>query len=272
MRPQPKPEVTKREATQKRTPQLSRCEQGQRVTSRWTLAVFLAAMSLPPASMALAGPVDADHNCMGPWVGLGRSTGHDEPWTITLNLTAAPAGGRCGTIEYTNPRCGGTLESCRTEGDSGDIHTRERYTHTDGDCAPPGDVIIRCEGDTMRYSWLGWERVDSTLHRPTNGSPPRQGSRPPSSGEPAATEPTSTEGAPAPITPRHEPNDLAASSGPTTHETAAPVTTRRPSTDDFWGCRTLHVPPSGAGWPIAGLFALTFSRRRWVRGSRDKRP
>ena len=108
---------------------------------------------------------------MGRWIGKGQNTGFKTSWTIDLVLTAAPSGGRCGRIEYTNPACGGTLETCNVV--DGDIHTKEKYTHSSPDCAPAGKVIIRCEGDTMRYSWIGWERVDTVLHRPVGAAPPK---------------------------------------------------------------------------------------------------
>ncbi|MGE0789784.1 MAG: hypothetical protein AB7S26_29190 [Sandaracinaceae bacterium] len=126
-----------------------------------SLCVLVALSFLP--RVALAGPVEEDHNCLGPWVGLGRNTGFDTSWTIELHLNSAPDGGRCGTVEYTNPDCGGTLEECTVV--NGEIRTVERYTHT-GRCAPNARVNIRCEGNTMHYAWIGWERVDSTLHRP----------------------------------------------------------------------------------------------------------
>ena len=174
------------------------------------LAVALGAVAVAPRTVR-ALPLAADHGCIGRWVGEGRNTGSATSWTIDLTLSAAPSGGRCGTIEYTNPACGGTLESCNVV--DGDIHTRELYTHNDGHCAPAGRVIIRCEGDRMRYSWIGWERVDSVLHRP-GGTPqtPRPGVTPPTPGvtpptptvpRPAVPGPTPAPGpGPAPVTPR----------------------------------------------------------------------
>ncbi len=144
----------------------------------WRSCVLLGL--LLPAS-ANATPLPDDHGCLGHWIGRGRNTGYSTYWTIDLTLTSAPDGTRCGTIEYTNPNCGGFLEACRVVGD--EIHTRENYTHRDSSCAPPGRVIIRCQGDTMRYSWIGWERVDSTLRRvgggPSATPPPAAGTPPP---------------------------------------------------------------------------------------------
>lgn len=125
-------------------------------------AVAQLLVALPIAPAAAAAPVTSSDPCFGRWQGRGQNTGMPEHWTIDLTLYENPDGGRCATIEYDNPKCGGTLESCQRRGD--EIHTVERYTHSDG-CAPPGKVILRCDGDRMRYSWLGWERVDSTLTR-----------------------------------------------------------------------------------------------------------
>jgi len=137
--------------------------------ARLARLIAAAAVVFGAASTTAALPVRSDHACMGRWVGEGRNSNSPRTWTIDLTLTAAPSGGRCGTIEYENPDCGGTLERCEVV--DGDIHTVERYEHTSADCAPPGRVVIRCEGDTMRYSWIGWERVDSTLHRPEGWEP-----------------------------------------------------------------------------------------------------
>jgi hypothetical protein len=133
------------------------------------MAGLLAAL-LALASTAHAIGVPPDHDCMGPWVGLGYTPDFPTPWTIELTMTSAPEGGRCGTIEYTNPSCGGTLEECRLVGN--DIHTREVYTHSSPDCAPAARVVIRCEGNTMRYSWRGQYVANSTLHRPEGYTPP----------------------------------------------------------------------------------------------------
>jgi len=99
----------------------------------FALAIVAAGFVATPR-VARALPLAADHACIGRWVGEGRNTGSSTSWTIDLTLSAAPSGGRCGTIEYTNPACGGTLETCQVV--DGDIHTREAYTHTDGRCAP----------------------------------------------------------------------------------------------------------------------------------------
>src|SRR5688572_2939660 len=100
------------------------------------LAIVMASTVAMPVAHAV--PVPGDHACIGRWVGEGRNTGHATSWTIDLTLTSAPSGGPCGTIEYTNPACGGLLEDCRLVG--GDIHTRERYTHSASSCAPAGRV------------------------------------------------------------------------------------------------------------------------------------
>ena len=154
------------------------------------LSWMVAASAWLFVATAWAAPVPSDHGCMGRWVGTGRNTGSSTEWTIDLTLTSAPSGGRCGTIEYTNPACGGTLESCELV--DGEIHTREDYTHNDGACAPAGRVLIRCDGDTMRYSWIGWERVDSTLHRagagPTSSNPSPSGGSTPTPGPSGTSE------------------------------------------------------------------------------------
>jgi hypothetical protein len=106
---------------------------------------------------------------MGPWVGQAPNPDGQGMFGITLTLTASPDGGRCGSVEYTNPVCGGTLEDCRLVG--ADIHTRELYTHGLADCAPAARVIIRCEGTTMRYEWNGQYVSTTTLRRPANWRP-----------------------------------------------------------------------------------------------------
>lgn len=131
-------------------------------------AAVLALWGLAPRA-GWAAPVPDDHGCMGPWVGRGQNSGTSSYWTIELTLTGAPHGARCGTIEYENPACGGFLDGCRLVGE--DIHTKETYTHAEADCAPAGRVVIRCEGNQMRYSWIGWEQVDTILHRPEGYSP-----------------------------------------------------------------------------------------------------
>lgn len=133
-----------------------------RVTSVFVVLLWSAS--------ANAAPLNTGDPCFGPWQGRGQNTGSTDYWTIDLNLHANPTGGRCGTIEYTNPKCGGTLESCERKGD--EIHTAESYSHQSSDCAPAGKVIIRCDGDVMHYSWIGWERVDSVLRRPQGYAPP----------------------------------------------------------------------------------------------------
>lgn len=161
------------------------------------VSLAVSSLLLLAAAPAAALPVPDDHGCMGRWVGQGRNTGHASSWTIDLTLTSAPSGGRCGTIEYTNPVCGGTLESCELVGD--EIHTRESYTHAEPSCAAAGRVIIRCDGDRMRYSWIGWERVDTILHRPQGAA-----QAPPDPAQPGGTqpsEPPSTQPVQPPATP-----------------------------------------------------------------------
>ncbi len=163
------------------------------------VGLFIA-VGLTPAE-ALAAPIPGDHNCLGRWVGTGQNTGYDTAWTIELTLTSAPSGGRCGTIEYTNPACGGFLDACQLQG--GEIHTRENYTHRSSDCAPPGNVIIVCNGDTMNYAWIGWERVDSVLRR--SGQPtPVDGPSSDAPMQPSVAPTEASEAAPAPEVPSGE--------------------------------------------------------------------
>ncbi len=209
--------------------------------------------SAPPA---WAAPVPPDHECMGRWVGQGQNSNSASSWTIDLTMTASPSGGRCGTIEYTNPACGGSLESCRLVG--ADIHTREHYTHNDGSCAPAGQVIIRCEGDRMRYSWIGWERVDSILHRP--GVAP--------GGQPGTTQPSSP-GTPSPppgqmqppTVPQPPPGVPVSGTPPNMRQVPPPPPAPNGQGSGLFGC---SLGPADAGPP--GLFLvsifLLLARRR----------
>jgi hypothetical protein len=194
---------------------------------RWLAASVIC------GSVAVATPAEAtlvtDDPCLGRWQGVGKNTGHPQLWTIDLTLTSQPGGGVCGTIEYTNPRCGGVLEGCERKG--AEIHTRERYTHSDG-CAPPGQVIIRCDGDKLHYSWLGWERVDSDLAR--------VGERP-SAPRPAPTP------------------SLAEPPSPPSDEPSQPVSRDEPTRGCAPGCGIAPTPP-GASWLV--LFSLVALRRK----------
>lgn len=101
--------------------------------------------------------------CVGRWQGVGQNTGFPSRWTIDMTVRPPDAEGRCGTIEYTSPTCGGTMEACRVEG--GRVHVRERYTHDEGRCAAAAELEFHCEGDRMQWAWLGWEVARSTLTR-----------------------------------------------------------------------------------------------------------
>jgi MYXO-CTERM domain-containing protein len=145
-----------------------------------------------PATAA-AAPVPRTHACMGPWVGVGDQRDGTVPWSILLNMTASASGGRCGTIEYESSQlhCGGTLDECDLVGE--DIHTREVYTYGQETCAPPSKVVIRCEGDRMRFSWIGSNgvkeiQVDTMLRRPDGYVDPRM-SQPAGSGSAAPPKP-----------------------------------------------------------------------------------
>jgi hypothetical protein len=111
-------------------------------------------------------------------------------------VTAPDASGGCGTIEYTNPDCGGRMLACRVEGQF--VHVRERYTHAESGCAPAGQLEFRCEGDRMDWAWVGWERAESVLTRAgaAPGDPRAQGSERPPQGPsrvPPAPTPTASE-------------------------------------------------------------------------------
>jgi len=228
----------------------------------WSALLTLAA-SVPQT--ALAAPVPADHQCMGQWVGSGRNTGFPTSWTIDLNLTSSPSGGRCGTIEYTNPACGGFLDNCELVGQ--DIHTRENYTHAEGNCAPAGRVIIRCEGDRMRYSWIGWEQVDSILHRPGASE---AGPTPPPIGPPGQTQPPALPGQPPQLpTPpgQTQPPTRPPSGTFPTPTGPGPTPTPAPPPGSTGGCglpgcAVAGVPAAGAAVPCAAMLAVWLLRRR----------
>lgn len=216
--------------------------------SATALALSLLAMAPTPAS---AAPIPGNHGCMGPWVGRGQNSGSSSFWTIDLTLTGAPHGARCGTVEYKNPDCGGFLDECRLVG--ADIHTQENYTHSDADCAPAGRVVIRCEGNQMRYSWIGWEQVDTVLHRPPGYAPPAN--RPgPSGGPTPTTPPTVTPQVPGdtpsppPVVPQHPPLQQ---DGPPPGQrpTGSP-----PAKAGGCGCAT--TAPLGSLHPAAWLLSL----------------
>lgn len=206
-------------------------------THHWFL-VLLAALLLPVAVHAT--PLSPDHECLGRWVGRGRNTGHTTYWTIELTLTASPSGGRCGTIRYTNPDCHGFLDNCRLVGN--DIHTVENYTHQGG-CAPPGHVIIRCEQNQMRYSWLGWERVDTLLVRPAGAPVVQQPSSPASRGtNPLAPSPSLSPAQPAPPPPP-PPMTPPAGGGATPAPTQPSTPPTSTSSESGWfGCSVVNEP------------------------------
>lgn len=126
--------------------------------------------------------------CVGRWQGVGRTTGFPSAWTIDMTVTPPDGQGRCGTIEYTNPACGGTMEACRVDG--GRVRVRERYTHTDR-CAPAAELEFHCAGDRMEWAWVGWEVARSTLTRvgPAPETSARMDGREPSVPEAQGREP-----------------------------------------------------------------------------------
>jgi hypothetical protein len=221
--------------------------------------LVLLVLLLP--STALATELTDDHECMGRWVGRGRNTGYSTYWTIDLTLTATPSGGRCGTIRYTNPDCHGFLDNCRLEGR--DIHTQENYVYRGG-CAPPGRVVIRCEQNQMRYSWIGWERVNTILVRPGGG----QGGQPPqNTPSPGTNQPAPIPGpGPAPSTtqtptPLPPPPPM---TPPTQPSQPSPSGT---SSDSSWfGCSVTSSESKRQGdvvWLVV-LFACLLAARRVV--------
>jgi hypothetical protein len=217
------------------------------------LAVLLAA-----AGTASAAPVPGDHSCMGPWVGRGQNSGYTTYWTIDLSLTASPHGGRCGTIQYRNPDCGGFLEECRLVGQ--DIHTREVYTER-GSCAPPGEVVIRCEGDSMRYSWRGWETVNTTLRRPQGYQTPSPAPGPspsPSSGPSPSPSPTP---GPAPSPSPGPSPGPSPSPGPGPSPGPSPSPNPSPPADSG-GCAVVAPGGIGVGAPVALALVIAGGRKR----------
>lgn len=235
----------------------------------WCSIVLL--MLLVPAS-AIATPLPDDHGCLGHWVGRGRNTGYSTSWTIDLTLTSAPDGTRCGTIEYTNPVCGGFLEACRVVGD--EIHTQENYTHRASNCAPPGRVIIRCQGDTMRYSWIGWERVDTILHRA--GGTPGARPAPPPTGPPPTGTPAPTPNHPSVVQPPPGPTPAPAPGTPGPSPSPTPPSQNEP--DSPWGwlpsCSTTGSMASRSAAGTVGLSALLLCSllfRRRLGGARRAR-
>lgn len=143
---------------------------------------LLALMLLAPAMARAEGTGTPGFPCVGRWQGLGQNSGATTRWTIDMVVTAPSADGSCGTIEYTNPTCGGRMLECRVV--NGVVHVREHYTHDDGHCADASRLELSCTGDRMQWAWVGWETVRSTLTRVD--APP---SPPPSPSEPAPPRP-----------------------------------------------------------------------------------
>ncbi|MFO0687002.1 MAG: hypothetical protein U0234_33365 [Sandaracinus sp.] len=89
--------------------------------------------------------------CLGHWQGTGVQPGYP-PWPIDLVVTESAANA-CGTIEYPSLGCGGTLTSCNLV--NGATTVSEIYTHTTGNCSPPGTITATCSGATMTWTWTG---------------------------------------------------------------------------------------------------------------------
>lgn len=131
-------------------------------------AALLALMLLAPSIASAEGTGAPGFPCIGRWQGLGQNSGAPTRWTIDMVVTAPGADGSCGTIEYTNPACGGRMLECRVV--NGVVHVREHYSHNDGDCADASRLEFSCTGDRMQWAWVGWETARSTLTRV--GGPP----------------------------------------------------------------------------------------------------
>lgn len=146
------------------------------------LALGLALVLLAPSLAHAEGTGPPGFPCVGRWQGLGQNSGSANRWTIDMVVTPPSADGSCGTIEYTNPTCGGRMLECRVV--NGVVHAREHYTHTDERCAAASRLELSCTGERMQWAWVGWETVRSTLERvegppipppprPSESSPPR---------------------------------------------------------------------------------------------------
>jgi hypothetical protein len=79
-----------------------------------------------------------------------------------MTITAGD-GQTCGTIEYPSLGCGGALINSATR--SGQSTFVEQYSHNAGNCAPDGTIVARCDGSSLRRTWIGEEVVHSTLRR-----------------------------------------------------------------------------------------------------------
>lgn len=160
-----------------------------RMTTRRARFIVVVLVMLVPATAWAEGAAQPGFPCLGHWRGLGHTSGYTTSWTIDMIVRAPNSEGDCGSIEYTSPTCGGRMLDCRVEG--GVVHVRERYTHDDGDCAPPGRLEFSCDGDQMQWAWIGWEVARSTLTR--------VGPAPPSStAVPAPVVPSQTTSRPVP--------------------------------------------------------------------------
>ena len=145
-----------------------------------TRVALLALMLLAPAMARAEGTGATGFPCVGRWQGLGQNSGAPSRWTIDMVVTAPSADGSCGTIEYTNPTCGGRMLECRVV--NGVVHVREHYTHNDGHCADASRLEFSCTGDRMQWAWVGWETARSTLARV--GPPPAPPAPAPSGSSP----------------------------------------------------------------------------------------
>lgn len=129
-----------------------------------------SAVIIAVALAALTVPAHADtkvHPCLGRWTGSASNSG-SQPWGIDLAISSV--GADCGTIEYDSSQldCGGTLERC-TFGETNGT-AQEDYSHNEN-CAPPGRLEFRCQGETMTWTWYGWENVTTRLTRVPGSAP-----------------------------------------------------------------------------------------------------
>jgi hypothetical protein len=208
---------------------------------RLALTALVAAILVNTSTLATA-ETDTPFPCVGRWQGLGKNTGFPDSWTIDMVVHPPDARGVCGTIEYTNPKCGGVIESCVG---TGEVRVRERYNHGHANCAPPGEVRFSCEGDRMAWSWHGWEVVRSTLTR--IGPPPA----------PLPTQPV--------VAPTVVPTATASSSPPP--QPAQPEE-RSPRTGGRCGCEIVGARASHDVWVLLACLGVAAISRR---GSRSRR-
>lgn len=211
--------------------------------SRWALGAALTCS-------IVAVPARADtkvHPCLGRWTGSASNSG-SQPWGI--DMVVSSVGADCGTIEYDSSQldCGGTLERC-TFGESNGT-AQEDYSHNEN-CAPPGRLDFRCEGETMTWTWYGWENVTTRLTRVPGSAPQPTGNQPSMTENTPTTQTGTTEMQP----------DTDMQSGP--RDQPAGIEPR----DSGGLCATTH---GASGWSLLlVLLALGSQRRARTRSARS---